>query len=69
MEDFAKQQQLAMMTAAHVQFVSCISSTPSPTKMPLEVRKYMWDQLGKTRKLFAPQNEEEQAFYADVQQQ
>jgi len=63
MEEFARQQQVGMMHAAQLQFINCITSTPTPSKMPIEVRRHMWHQLTKTRQLFAPQSAEEEALY------
>lgn len=62
-EDMAKHQQLAMMQNAHIQFVTIVTMPTPPSKMPVEVRKTMWDMLTKTRGLFAPQNDEERTFY------
>lgn len=64
-EELARQQQLGMMQAAHTQFLVAITSTPPPSKMPVEVRRHMWHALAKTRQLFAPQTEEEELYYAE----
>lgn len=62
-EEMAKQQQMVMMTNAHIQFVSIVTMPVPPSKMPVEVRKTMWELLSKTRALFAPQNDEERISY------
>jgi hypothetical protein len=57
-EAFQRNQQTAMLAGAHMQFVSCITMQPPPSKMPIEVRTMMRKQLEKTLQLFAPTPEE-----------
>lgn len=63
LEQFQQQAQVGMLGAAHMQFVTCVTMQPSPTKMPLEVRRAMYQQLQRTAMLFAPQNPEEESAY------
>jgi hypothetical protein len=65
LDELAKQQQVGMMHAAQVQFITLLTQTPPPSKMPREVRRHMWRALEKTRSLFAPQGVEDEQFYAE----
>lgn len=64
MAEMARQQQLALMGTVRGMFLQAMTCTPLPSAMPLEVRKYMHQQISNLLKLFAPQNEEEEKFYA-----
>lgn len=64
LEQFQRNQQVGMLANAHMQFVTCISMQPPPSKMPIEVRAQMFATLERTLNLFRPQGEEEEAAYA-----
>lgn len=62
-EDYIKQTQMQAMGAAHLQVVTYLSSKPPVSSWPMEVRRFIYNQLQVCNQLFAPQSEEEAAAY------
>lgn len=63
MAENAKAQQLHLMGSVRLLLVTALTCTPPPSGMPVEVRKFVFNQLQHVAKLFAPRGTEEEVFY------